>query len=91
MSEPKKIFGAESSITAVLHMDETTLHIHIMIVPIVIGICRGKYDTRLCWSKEKHNSLILKGFTEVLINSLIMSSLLKEKRVIQPDAIKRRY
>ena len=32
-----KTFGKENTVSAVLHMDETTPHIHATIVPIVMG------------------------------------------------------
>lgn len=43
----KEQFGAENVVSAVLHMDETTPHLHITVVPIVSGPTRRKSKPKL--------------------------------------------
>ena len=37
-----KTFGADNVVSAVLHLDESTPHIHAAVVPIVTGVARSK-------------------------------------------------
>ncbi|KAA6318393.1 Plasmid recombination enzyme [termite gut metagenome] len=50
----KQTFGAENLVSAVLHRDETTPHIHATIVPIVTGERRKAREEKLAEGKKKY-------------------------------------
>ncbi|KAA6340336.1 Plasmid recombination enzyme [termite gut metagenome] len=50
----QKTFGAENLVSAVLHRDETTPHIHATIVPIVTGERRKAKEEKLIEGKKKY-------------------------------------
>ncbi|KAA6325446.1 Plasmid recombination enzyme [termite gut metagenome] len=50
----QKTFGAENLVSAVLHRDETTPHIHATVVPIVTGERRKAKEEKLAEGKKKY-------------------------------------
>ncbi|KAA6316228.1 Plasmid recombination enzyme [termite gut metagenome] len=50
----QKTFGAENLVSAVLHRDETTPHIHATIVPVVTGERRKAKEEKSTESKKKY-------------------------------------
>ncbi|KAA6323025.1 Plasmid recombination enzyme [termite gut metagenome] len=66
----EKTFGADNLVSAVLHRDETTPHIHATIVPIVTGERRKAKEEKLIEGKKK----LIVIFPAYLIYLLITSS-----------------
>lgn len=52
----KETFGEENLVSAVLHMDEKTPHIHATIIPIVTGERRKKKDSNPLTYKKKNSN-----------------------------------
>jgi hypothetical protein len=66
----EKTFGADNLVSAVLHRDETTPHIHATIVPVVTGERRKAKEEKLIEGKKK----LIVIFPAYLIYLLITSS-----------------